>query len=99
MLHAENRNDANPSSDRGLLCGRLFAGGREMMRVSLIGATGNAGSRILAELARRAHRVTAIVRHPERVPRFDGVIARECDANRADDLEQIRTDRKIVLDS
>src|SRR5258708_4807404 len=46
-----------------------------MMRVSLIGATGNAGSRILAELARRAHRVTAIVRHPERVPRIDVVVS------------------------
>jgi putative NADH-flavin reductase len=70
-----------------------------MMRVSLIGATGNAGSRILAELARRAHRVTAIVRHPERVPRFDGVIARECDANRADDLASLLADHDVVVSS
>ena len=69
------------------------------MRVSLIGATGNAGSRILAELARRAHRVTAIVRHPERVPRFDGVIARECDANRADDLASLLADHDVVVSS
>jgi uncharacterized protein len=70
-----------------------------MMRVSLIGATGNAGSRILAELARRAHHVTAIVRHPERVPRIDGVIARECDANRADDLASLLTDHDVVVSS
>jgi uncharacterized protein len=38
------------------------------MKVALIGATGNAGSRILAELTRRDHTVTAIVRNPERVP-------------------------------
>jgi len=69
------------------------------MRVSLIGATGNAGSRILAELARRAHRVTAIVRHPERVPRIDGIIARECDANRSDDLAPLLTDHDIVVSS
>ncbi len=38
------------------------------MNVALIGATGNAGSRILSELVRRGHAVTAIVRNPERVP-------------------------------
>jgi len=69
------------------------------MRVSLIGATGNAGSRILAELVRRAHRVTAIVRHPERVPRLDGVVARQCDANRADDLAWLLTDHDVVVSS
>jgi putative NADH-flavin reductase len=57
-----------------------------MMRVALIGATGNAGSRILAELARRGHQVTAIVRHPERVPRLGGVVAKQSDVNRVDDL-------------
>ncbi|SHI47603.1 hypothetical protein SAMN02745194_00484 [Roseomonas rosea] len=34
------------------------------MKVALIGATGNAGSRILAELAARGHEVTAISRNP-----------------------------------
>jgi uncharacterized protein len=56
------------------------------MKVSLIGATGNAGSRILAELAERGHQVTAIVRHPERVPQLGGVMAKECDANSVDAL-------------
>jgi len=39
------------------------------MKIALIGATGNAGSRILNELSRRGHHVTAIARHPEKVPR------------------------------
>ena len=69
------------------------------MKVSLIGATGNAGSRILAELARRGHHVTAIVRHPERVPLLDGVIAKECDANRVDDLASILRDHDVVVSS
>ena len=69
------------------------------MRVSLIGATGNAGSRILAELARRGHQVTAIVRHPERVPQLDGVIAKECDANRVDDLASMLRDHDVVVSS
>ena len=37
------------------------------MKVALIGASGNAGSRILTELLTRGHDVTAIVRHPEKV--------------------------------
>ena len=37
------------------------------MRIAVIGASGNAGSRITAELARRGHAVTAIVRHPEKI--------------------------------
>ena len=38
------------------------------MKIALIGATGNAGSRILAELSRRGHSVTAIARNPQKVP-------------------------------
>jgi putative NADH-flavin reductase len=37
------------------------------MKIAVIGASGNAGSRIAAELARRGHHVTAIARHPERI--------------------------------
>ena len=37
------------------------------MKIAVIGASGNAGSRITAELARRGHSVTAIVRNPEKV--------------------------------
>ena len=38
------------------------------MKVVLIGATGNAGSRILRELQSRGHDVTAVVRSPEKLP-------------------------------
>ena len=37
------------------------------MKIAVIGASGNAGSRITAELARRGHQLTAIARHPERI--------------------------------
>jgi putative NADH-flavin reductase len=69
------------------------------VKVSLIGATGNAGSRILAELARRGHRVTAIARHPEKVPRLDGVIAQKGDANRVDDLAALLRGHDVVVSS
>jgi uncharacterized protein len=70
-----------------------------MMRVSLIGATGNAGSRILAELVRRGHQVTAIVRHPESVPKLEGVIAKQGDANRVDDLAPVLRGHDLVVSS
>ena len=38
------------------------------MHVILVGASGNAGSRILRELQSRGHDVTAVVRNPERLP-------------------------------
>lgn len=49
------------------------------MHVALIGATGNAGSRILAELVRRRHSATAIARDAARVASAAGVAARSGD--------------------
>jgi len=37
------------------------------MKIAVIGATGNAGSRIVAELLNRGHQVTGIARHPEKL--------------------------------
>lgn len=69
------------------------------MKVALIGATGNAGSRILAELARRGHRVTAIARHPEKVPQLNGVIAQNGDVNCVDDLASMLRGYDAVVSS
>ena len=49
------------------------------MNVALIGATGNDGSRLLAELLRRGHTVTAIARNPDRAPSQPGVTAERGD--------------------
>ena len=38
------------------------------MKVALIGATGYVGSRMMIEALQRGHEVTAITRHPERLP-------------------------------
>jgi uncharacterized protein len=45
------------------------------MKVALYGATGKAGSRILKELVRRGHQVTAIVRDPAKIPQPDPAVA------------------------
>jgi putative NADH-flavin reductase len=49
------------------------------MKVALIGASGQVGSRVLGELVDRGHPVTAIVRHPERVAVRAGITVRKGD--------------------
>ena len=49
------------------------------MKVALIGASGNGGSRLLAELSRRGHQVTAIARRPETIAKLPGVTAQKGD--------------------
>lgn len=49
------------------------------MKIALIGASGNIGSRILSELVRRGHKVTAIARNPDRIVPAAGVTARQGD--------------------
>lgn len=51
------------------------------MKVALIGASGNVGQRLLAELPNRGHEVTGIVRHPEKLPPREGLTAKRGDIN------------------
>ena len=70
-----------------------------MAQVCLIGATGNAGSRILSELAHRGHQVTAVVRHPERVPKLGRVVSAVGDANQGDGLAKLLAGHDVVVSS
>ena len=49
------------------------------MKVALIGASGNGGSRLLAELSRRGHQVTAIARNPDTIAKLPGVTVKKGD--------------------
>ena len=49
------------------------------MKIAVVGATGNVGSRIVAELLRRGHQVTAIARNPDKVPAQPGLTAQKGD--------------------
>jgi len=69
------------------------------MKIALIGATGRAGSRILAELSSRHHAVTAIVRNPERVPRLPGVTARKADVDDVNGLAAALRGHDAVVSS
>lgn len=46
-----------------------------MKKIALVGASGNVGSRLLAELLSRGHSVTAIARDPARIAAQPGVTA------------------------
>jgi hypothetical protein len=69
------------------------------MTVALIGASGNAGSRILAELTHRGHTVTAIVRNPGRVPAQRGVTAKPGDVNDQAGLAALLKGHDAVISS
>lgn len=69
------------------------------MKIALIGATGNAGSRILAELSRRHHAVTAIARQPERVPALPGVTAVKADVDDVSGLAAVLKGHDAVVSS
>ena len=56
------------------------------MNVTLFGATGNAGARILKELLERGHQVTAIVRDPAKLQPQPGLTVRKGDLS---DVAQI----------
>src|SRR5215211_1700815 len=51
----------------------------DTMKIAVIGASGNAGSRITAELARRGHAITAIARNPEKIAALQNVTAKAGD--------------------
>ncbi|KUL95177.1 3-beta hydroxysteroid dehydrogenase [Bosea sp. WAO] len=67
------------------------------MNIALIGATGFIGSRLLAELTRRGHQVTAIVRNPEKVPAGAGISARKGDVFDRDGLSALLAGHDAVI--
>ena len=67
------------------------------MKVAHIGATGTVGSRILAELLRRGHGVTGIVRQPEVLPPHDQLTARQGDVNDEPGLAALLSNHDAVI--
>lgn len=67
------------------------------MRIALIGATGFIGSKILTEAVSRGHTVTAVSRHPEKVPAQEGVRAVGADVNDAEALAEAVRGHDVVV--
>lgn len=70
-----------------------------MARIALIGASGNAGSRLLKELSDRGHQITAIARHPEKIAALPGVTAIKGDANEREGLARMLKGHDVVISS
>ena len=69
------------------------------MKIAVIGASGNAGSRISAELARRGHNVTAIARNPEKIARQATVTPTAGDVMDQAGLVRLLTGHDVAISS
>lgn len=68
-----------------------------MAHIALLGASGQAGSRILKELSARGHFVTAIARHPEKIPALPNVIIKSGDATDHEKISSLLENHDIVV--
>ncbi|MGG2476498.1 NAD(P)-dependent oxidoreductase [Rhizobium sp. BR5] len=70
-----------------------------MAKIALIGASGNAGSRILKELSDRGHKVTAIARNPEKIAALPNVVAKQGDVFDQAALSELLEGHDAVISS
>jgi putative NADH-flavin reductase len=67
------------------------------MKVAVIGGSGRAGGRIVEELARRGHQVTAIARNPDKAPKLPGVTAKAVDVHDAGAMAEAVKGHDVVV--
>ena len=67
------------------------------MKITVLGASGRAGSEITRELARRGHQVTGVARNPNRIPTDEGITAVRGDVNDAAALPALLEDADAVV--
>ncbi|SPE57343.1 putative NADH-flavin reductase [Streptomyces netropsis] len=68
------------------------------MRITVFGAAGNVGSRVVAEALSRGHEVTAVVRNPARFPQLPaGAEARVGDASNPEDVARLSAGQDVVI--
>jgi len=66
------------------------------MKIAVIGASGRGGSRIVEELARRGHTVTAIARNPDKIAKLPNVTAQKGDLYDAGFAELLKGHDAVV---
>lgn len=67
------------------------------MNITILGASGRAGSAIARELAARGHVVTGVARHPERIPADGRIVAVQGDVNRPETLAAPLAGADVVI--
>ena len=69
------------------------------MKIAVIGATGNAGSRIVAELLNRGHQILGIARHPEKMQPRPGLTLTQGDVKIEALLAKLLAGQEVVVHS
>ncbi|MEN7530969.1 NAD(P)-dependent oxidoreductase [Cupriavidus sp. DL-D2] len=67
------------------------------MKIAIIGATGNVGTRLTDEALRRGHTVTALARQASKLPTRDGVVAKDIDVSNAQVLADALRGSDVVI--
>jgi putative NADH-flavin reductase len=67
------------------------------MKIALIGASGNVGSKILAEALNRGHHITGIVPHPDKLKPHARLTARQGDVNDEIGLAKLLFGQEAVI--
>jgi len=67
------------------------------MKIAIIGATGNVGTRLTDEALRRGHTVTALARQASKLPARDGVVAKDIDVSNAQVLADALRGSDVVI--
>ncbi|MCP2277838.1 NAD(P)-dependent oxidoreductase [Nocardia amikacinitolerans] len=68
------------------------------MRITVFGAAGEVGRRVVAEALARGHEVTAVVRNPERATNLPAEVeVRTGDAANVDDVESLSAGQDLVI--
>ena len=69
------------------------------MKIAIIGATGNAGSRIVTELLSRGHQVLGIARHPDKMQPRPGLTLTQGDIKDEAGMAQLLTGQEAAIHS
>jgi len=69
------------------------------MKIALIGASGNVGSRVVAELLARGHQITAIARNPGKIAALPGIRPTAVDIADTESLAAILKGHAAVISS
>ena len=70
-----------------------------IMKIALLGITGNVGTRLSAELLRRGHEVTGIARNPDKVALQPGLTTKRGDLKNEVELAQLLVGHDAVIHS
>src|SRR5436305_15106180 len=69
------------------------------MKIAVIGAAGNAGSRIVTELLNHGHQVLGIARHPEKMQPRPGLTLTQGDVKDEASLSKLLTGQEAAIHS